>query len=310
MSSGFENNDWMFSANNIKPWHNIGTVIGDAPNSTEAIKIAKLDWSVEQENVYNKNGDVIDNLFINVRKDTNDVLGVVRGRYNIIQNTESFNFVDNIIKNANGVECKYETAGSLFNGKRIFMLVRLPDVNLLGDEVENYLFFSNSHDGSSGLMAGISNIRVVCNNTLQLAEKGASRLWKIKHTRNLKDRQIEAENSLGLAINYNDWLKIESEKMAIQKINEETFFRNFFKELKLSEKNKEIALNDIKDIYVNKPDLQNFKKSAWGMYNAVADYVSNSEPFRKTSTMNDWKMCDWMDGYKLLETAQRILKVA
>ena len=310
MSTGLEINDWMFSARGIRPWHGIGEVIQEAPTSEDAIKIAKLDWQVVQEPVYMRDGTEVENLYLNLREDTKDVLGVVRGRYNIIQNQESFQFVDNIIQNSKGIECRYETAGSLFNGKRVFMLVKLPEVNILGDEVENYLFFSNSHDGSSGLMAGISNIRVVCNNTLQMAEKGAQRLWKIKHTQSIKDRQMEAEKALGLALTYNDRIKEDAEKMALKRIDEEKFFRTFFAELKLSEKNAEKTLVQLRDIYTGKNDLQNFRGSAWGMYNAVADWVSNSEPLRHTETLNQWKMAGFMDGYKMLEKAQQILQVA
>lgn len=225
---GIMQNDTMFSGNGIRPWHGLGIVLNDCPNSNEAIKFANLDWTVRQEPLYMKDGTEVENMFANVRSDTNGVLGCVKNRYSIIQNKEAFNFVDNIISNTQGIECKYETAGSLFNGKRVFMLVRLPDVNLVGDEVENYLFVSNSHDGSIGLMAGITNVRVVCNNTLQMAERGASRIWKIRHTKSLKDKQVEAEYALGLSLNYIDRIKEDSEKMAAEKVSEERFFQRIF----------------------------------------------------------------------------------
>ena len=310
MASGIYENDWMFSGNGIRPWHEIGTVVDGCPTSEEAIKLAKLNWDVIQSPVYLKDGTEIPNLFANVRSDTNEVLGTVHGRYRIVQNTESFDFVDDIIQNSKGIECRYETAGSLFNGKRVFMLVRLPDINLVGDEVENYLFFSNSHDGSSGLMAGISNIRVVCNNTLQLAERNASRMWNIRHTESLQSKKLQAEQALGLALTYTDRIKEDAEKMAMQKINEEKFFQEFFKRLELSEKNKEKVLNNVLKLYTDKDDLQNFRGSAWGMYNAVADMVSNGEPLRQTSTSADWKMNNWMNGYKMLEVAQDVLLLA
>ena len=307
---GIMENDAMFSANGIRPWHGLGTVIQDCPTSAEAIRLANLGWEVVQEPVCLKSGKVIDGVFANIRCDTQSVLGIVRDRYRIVQNIDSFSFVDNIINNSKGIECRYETAGSLFNGKRIFMLVRLPDINLVGDEVENYLFFSNSHDGTSGLMAGITNIRVVCNNTLQMAEQGASRLWKIRHTESLKGKQAEAETALGLALSYNERIKEDAERMAIQKVDEEKFFRKFFEELKLVEKNKEKVMLTIADLYHNKDDLQNFKGTRWGLYNAVCDYVSNGESLRHTSTMADKKMASFMDGYSMIASAQKILMVA
>jgi len=307
---GIMENDTMFSGNGIRPWHGLGTIVAGCPTSDEAIKLANLGWDVTQEPVCLTDGTLIPDVYANIRQDTKDVLGIVRDKYRIVQNTESFKFVDNIIENSKGIECRYETAGSLFNGKRVFMLVRLPDTNLVGDEVENYLFLSNSHDGSTGLMAGITNIRVVCNNTLQMAEQGASRIWKIRHTESLKGRQKEAEEALGLALSYNERVAQDAEKLAAQKINEEKFFREFFKKLDLTDKSKEKVMLSIGDIFHNKDDLQNFRGTKWGLYNAVADYVSNAEPLRKTATGKDWKMAGFMDGYAMLNNAQKILMAA
>ena len=310
MAHGIMENDTMFSGNGIRPWHGLGTVLDDCPTSEDAIRIAHLGWDVVQEPLYLKDGTMVDNMFANIRSDTNDVLGCVKGRYSIVQNREAFQFVDNIISNTKGIECRYETAGSLFNGRRVFMLVRLPETNLVGDKVENYLFVSNSHDGTTGLLAGITNVRVVCNNTLQMAERGASRIWKLRHTESLKDKQIEAEHALGLALNYNERIKEDAERLAQQKVDEEKFFREFFKKLQLSEKSKEKVMLSIGDIYKNKDDLQNFKGSKWGLYNAVCDYVSNTEPLRKTSKSKDWKMAGFMDGYVMLSDAYQILQAA
>lgn len=310
MSHGIMENDQMFSGNGIRPWHGLGVVVDGCPTSDEAIKLANLGWDVIQEPVYLKNGIEIPNLFANIRSDTNEVLGTVKDKYTIAQNKESFKFVDNIIQNSKGIECRYETAGSLFNGKRVFMLVRLPDDTLVGDKVENYLFVSNSHDGSTGFMAGITNVRVVCNNTLQMAEKGAQRIWKIRHTQSLQDRQKEAEETLGLSLSYMDRIKEDAEKMAVQKINEEKFFKEFFKKFDMAEKNKERVLNGIRDIYLEKDDLQNFKGTAWGIYNAVADFVSNTKPLRVTDKTAQWKMSEFMTGNEMLGTAQKILMAA
>jgi len=221
----------MFSANGIRPWHGLGTVIQDCPNSEEAIRLANLGWDVIQEPVYLSDGSEVPSYLANIRNDTRDVLGMVRGKYTISQNKECFQFVDNLIQNTKGIECRYETAGSLFGGKKVFMLVRLPETDLVGDKVENYLFLSNTHDGTGSLMCGITNVRVVCNNTLQMAERGAQRTWRIQHCKSLQSRIAEAEASLGLALNYQERIAQDAEKMAIQKINEEKFSKNFSRKL-------------------------------------------------------------------------------
>ena len=310
MSAGIMENDWMMSGNGVRPWHGIGTVVEDAPTSDEAIKIAKLDWKVEQFPVY-ANGNLIPEHFANIRMDTNEALGIVKSRYKIVQNDEAFDFVDGIVGN-DEIACHYETAGSLFNGRKIFLLVRLPDKKILGDDIENYLFFTTSHDGSGSLTAGISNVRVVCNNTLQMAIKGANRIWRCKHTTNIDDRRQEAQKALGLAVKYMDNMDVVAEQMAWKKIDEEAFFRTLFDKnpTNIADKNKMRTITMIHDIYNEKDDLANFKGTAWGVYNAVADFVSNSAPFRNTSTYKENKLVGFFDGYKLLDETQKILMSA
>ena len=310
MSAGLENFDWMMSVKE-RPWHGIGTVVDTAPCSADALKIAKLDWTVEQFPVQ-ANGMEIPNYFANIRSDTNQILGVVRSRYNVLQNADAFNFIDDIIENNSDVECKYETAGSLFNGRRVFMLVRLPNQKLVGDDVENYMFFTNSHDGSSALLAGITNVRVVCNNTLQMAIKGASRTWKCHHTKNFESRKKEAAESLGLTVKYISGLDKTAREMASRKINEEAFFRRLFEQnhLKQSEKGMENMVEKIHYLYNEKDDLQNFKGTAWGMYNAISDLISNSVPGRTTEFGNHKKLEKFFDGNILLTQSQKILMVA
>lgn len=310
MSAGIMDNDWMFSGNGIRPWHGIGTVVEGAPTSDEAIKIAKLDWKVEQFPI-SANGNEIPEYFANVRMDTNEALGVVKSRYKIVQNNEAFDFVDGVVGNGE-VECHYETAGSLFNGRRIFLLVRLPDKNLLGDDIENYLFFTTSHDGSGSLTAGISNVRVVCNNTLQMALEGAKRIWKCRHTASIEEKKKEAQIALGMAVEYMSKMDDTATEMARKIINEEQFFRTLFDKnpTQIAEKNKMRTISMIHDIYHEKDDLQNFKGTAWGIYNAVADFVSNTAPFRSTSTFKENKLCGFFDGYKLLDETQKILMSA
>lgn len=309
MAHGLMEYDWMISAKE-RPWHGIGTVVDDAPTSEDAIKMAKLDWAVKQVPI--KAGKIeIPGYFANIRSDVNYPLGVVKNRYRIVQNAEAFDFVDDIIGNEK-VECRYETAGSIFNGKKIFLLVKLPNTDVLGDEVENYMFFTNSHDGSSAFMAGITNVRVVCNNTLQMAIRGAKRTWYCRHTQSIESKKLQAKESLGLAVNYMDSMPKFAIEMAEKKVREEVFFRRLFENnnYSLGEKNIEKAIERMHIIYNEKDDLQNFKGTAWGMYNAVADYCSNTTPYRNTATYADNKLNKSLIGFPMLEEAQKILMVA
>lgn len=301
----------MFSGSGIRPWHGIGTVIEGTASSEDAIRLAGLDWEVKQEPIFLQNGNQLNNLsvFANVRQDKGTAVGLTSDRYNIIQNKDVFQFADNIIKDASGGDARYETAGSLFDGRQIFILVRLPDKNLVGDQVENYMFITNTHDGTKPLMAGITNVRVVCNNTLQLAQQTAKRVWTVRHFSNWENRKHEAEVSLGFAMDYINNLEDVATKMAGQKVSEEKFFRQFFEKLGCSEKRREEITMEVGNLYSGKDDLQNFRGTAWGMYNAVADFVSNGKS-KKTLGYEERKMANFMLGNDMLKVAQDILVAA
>jgi hypothetical protein len=63
----------------------------------------------------------------------------------------------------------------------------------------------------------------------------------------------------------------------------------------------------IKTLFKQKDDLQNFKGTAWGAFQAIADYRSNAEPRRKTATYADAKMARFLDGDDVMNQAQEII---
>ena len=130
-----------------KPWHGLGTMVEEAPTSADALRLAGLDWTVEQKNIQLCGGSKVPGYKANVRNTDGQVLGIVSDRYKIIQNSEAFSFTDNII----GGDVRYETAGSLNGGKKIWLLAKLPTTEIVGDKTEPYLCFSNTHDGSGAV---------------------------------------------------------------------------------------------------------------------------------------------------------------
>ena len=104
------------------PWHGLGTRVIEAPCSKEALALAGLDWKVIQESIYTEKKEAIEGYKVNVRDSDRKVLGVVSDRYKIVQNQEAFAFTDGLL----GEGIRYETAGSLQNGKRVWILARLP----------------------------------------------------------------------------------------------------------------------------------------------------------------------------------------
>lgn len=150
-----------------------------------------------------RSGDAIAGYKVNVRDRDRKVLGVVSDRYRIVQNREAFSFTDALL--GNGV--RYETAGSLQEGKRVWLLARLPrEYIIAGERISPYLVFSNSHDGSGAVRVALTPIRVVCNNTLNLALDTARRSWSMIHTGNISGKMQEAKDTLFMAETYMDSL--------------------------------------------------------------------------------------------------------
>ena len=123
----------------------------------------------------------------------------ISDRYRIVQNEEAFQFTDDLL----GEGVTYETAGSLQGGRKVWMLARLLRKYLIaGDQVVPYLVIFNSHDGSSGVKVAMTPIRVVCQNTLNLALNTAKRSWTARHTENVLLRVQDARETLQLANSY------------------------------------------------------------------------------------------------------------
>jgi phage/plasmid-like protein (TIGR03299 family) len=305
-------NDFMFSGRGEVPWHGIGAVLDGVLTSEEAIKQARLTWTVEQTPVYAANNWVqpIPGFLANVRNDTNEVLGIVSERYRIAQNKDVFSFADEIIGNKK-IPCTYETAGSLFNGRKVFILVNMPKGRIVGDEYKPYLALSNAHDGSGCLEIFLTGIRIVCNNTLTAALHTAKRKISIRHLSLMEQRKDEAIKTMGAASKYFHDLEAFASELAGKKVNIGKVLEKLFpvsgdmskRQLKSNKEVKEL----IKNLHKKKDDLQNFKGTAWGVYNAIADYRSNAEPRRKTPTFADNRMARFIDGDPILNQAQNII---
>lgn len=196
--------------NRTVPWHGLGTKVEEAPTSADALRLAGLDWTVEQKNIQLCGGAKIQNYKANVRSSDGQVLGIVGDRYKVIQNSDAFSFTDDII----GGDVHYETAGSLNGGKKIWLLAKLPETEIVGDKTEPYMCFSNTHDGSGAIRVCMTPVRVVCSNTLNLALDSAKRAWSVRHTGDLQSKMHEARVCLQMANAYMGALAKEADRLA------------------------------------------------------------------------------------------------
>ncbi|CAB4172144.1 LGT_TIGR03299, phage/plasmid-like protein TIGR03299 [uncultured Caudovirales phage] len=307
MSHGIMEHDNAFYGNREPAWHRLGTVIDqDVVTSGEAIRLAGLDWTVEQHgiHVHISNGDDlpetttrIDNKVANVRMDTGEALGIVTPHYKIIQNVDAFDFFDEIIGKG---DAHYHTAGSLYNGRKIWALARLNrDIMIGGDpdeRIDPFVTLCNGHDGNTALSVYTTPIRVVCQNTLQWSMQGCKNMWKGRHTPNVTDKVRDARDMLGFSNDYFDALQALGDMLITQPITATSFVSMLDSLVPVpvrtedeSQRSVTIAENTREAIYQawNVDNLANVKFTKWGFVQAVAEYVDWSKNHRSDDKFID-----------------------
>ena len=297
-----------------KPWHGLGTMVAEAPNSKDALRLAGLNWKVLQEPVYTENEELIQGYKANVRDTDRKVLGVVTDRYKVIQNEEAFAFTDTLL----GEGVRYETAGSLQEGRRVWMLARLPREFIIGGErISPYMVFSNTHDGSGAVKTALTPIRVVCNNTLNLALRTAKRSWSMIHTGDISGKIEEAKNTLLLADEYMTALGQEFEDLRKIKLSEKQVL-DYIKILLPMDENYSLLQKrgveklraDMKMRYFDAPDLKDVGNNGYRFVNAVSDFATHSTPRRKTANYKENIFARTADGNPMIDRAYQLVKAA
>lgn len=302
----------MFSVREV-PWHGLGAVLKKHPKSIDdALEKSGLDWDVVQRPIYvgtddkgevyrveDENGDP--KFLANMRTDTGDVLGIVTDRYTPVQNREAFSFLANLF----GTEMMFETAGSLMEGRRVWVMMKLPDwVEVGGDPIGQYAFISNSHDGKSSVLCSLTPIRIVCMNTLGAAirlAKGqnASRSYTIRHLGNMSNKIAEARNVLDVTVNYYEQFKVVGDRLALAPVSEKrakTMLEQMFpiddSMKERAARNREEAREAVMSLFLTgqgpvekirtgdtRP--QNALGTAWAFYNAATEYADYGRDERK-----------------------------
>ena len=176
-----------------RPWHKLGVQFDHEFTSAEAIAAARLDYPVLKEQLHRLRPDLGPGMtepieaYATINGHTQDLLGVVGDGYEVLQNREAFDFFDVLLKESGS---KLQTAGAIGKGEKVWMLAKLPEVfyPLAGDGVEQYLLGTTSHDGSMKTEVRFTDIRVVCQNTFNLALNGSKGVISIRHTTNMRQK--------------------------------------------------------------------------------------------------------------------------
>ena len=296
------------------PWHGLGTKVKEAPASNDALILAGLNWQVLQEPIFTAASEPIEGYKVNVRDSDRKVLGVVTDRYKVIQNNEAFAFTDELL----GEGVRYETAGSLQGGKKVWLLAHMPREYIIsGEQISPYLVFSNTHDGSGAIKVALTPIRVVCQNTLNLALAKANRCWSMIHTGDIHEKMQEARDTLLRAENYMKVLGQEFENLRMKKLSDRQVTEYIEILLPLEDnstpqqtKNIRKLREDMKMRYFDAPDLQHVGKNAYRFVNAVSDFATHAEPLRKTANYKENLFARTMEGNPMIDKAYQMVCAA
>lgn len=272
------------------PWHKLGTYVGDEEiTSNEAIIAAGLDWNVNKVPITTITGSSIKDYYAVVRDIDNKALGVVKKNYEVVQNKDKFKFIDNIL--GTGV-AHIHTAGSLREGRITWILAKLNGIARVkntDDTIEKFLLIAGSHDGSMAVQSMFTPVRVVCQNTLNLAVKDNLSFVKIRHTKNAYNLLKSAEETIKSALDYYEEFEDKVNWLAEQKFNNDQVrkaLQSMFNVMDLEETPTR-TINTIDEVinlvHTGKGNAQ-WAGTAWGFLNGVAEYADFHRTKTKRST--------------------------
>lgn len=298
----------------VAPWHGLGVRVESALSSKDALQASGLDWNVIQRPIMTSAYEPIPGYKANVRDTDNKVLGVVSDRYRVVQNAEAFAFTDALL----GEGVKYETAGSLQEGRRIWLLAKLPDRYIIeGEQIEPYLVFSSSHDGSGAIKVAMTPVRVVCQNTLNMALSTAKRIWSTVHVGDLAAKMDEAHNTLLLAEKYMGKLGTEIAALSKIRLSDSKVMEYIDMLLPMDDQPSDIhkknisrIREDLKIRYFDAPDLKHVGKNGYRFICAVSDFATHAKPTRETANYRENMFAKTIEGNPLIDRAYEMVRAA
>ncbi len=237
-------------------------------------------------------------------------MGIVGSRYEVVQNRTAFTFFDAIVGGDEGI--MYETAGALGNGERIFITAKLPDYIKVdrADLIEQYIFLTTAHDGSGSIQAAFTPIRIVCNNTLNIALRNHSNMVTIRHTASAPQQLAIAHKVLGISYNMAKELEPIFQQMAKTYVTDAETRRLItlamapndviFQAVRDKRTNVEFSTqfeNVIEEVYsyaqtAETQQMNSTRGTLFGAYNAITGYYQNVKEWKSA----DAKLSSLLDG--------------
>lgn len=268
-------------------WHGYGNVVSEPPASVDdAIRLAGLDWNIISQPMFYTTPQGIfvkaENTKALLRDSDNMHLGSVSDMYIPLQPIDAFKWFQPFLDNHSA---HLEAAGSLKQGKRIWVLAKIQDgeadvVN--GDSVVSYLLLYSGNDGTLSVGIQFTNIRVVCMNTLSSAvkagESGVENSVRIRHTAGLKDSMAVVQKAIDLAkrnfeITVTQYRQIQRKNLPIDGL--EKYIMEVFRVMPEDPAPK--AMEHIQKAYWSGAGcwLPGVSGNYWGAYNAVTYWIDH-----------------------------------
>ena len=283
----------------VPAWHELGTVIpGGTSDIEQVLTLGGIDFEVARRPVLYQNSlggptKVLADQFVTVRQDTEAGLGVVGARYEVFQNRDIFEFLQDLVANHQVV---WESAGALREGRRVFVCLRLPDTVTIdaegiNDQIVPYIAAINSHDGSSQAQVVATPWRIECGNTERFAVRDSYTRWGVRHTRNARDRIAEARRTLGLSVKYFEAFAAEEETLAQTEVTIAEF-RQLVEQLwpvpednapKRTKTHHSNRLDTLAGLYAD--NSQRLGQTAYAAERAITEYADWRSPIRPTGSL-------------------------
>lgn len=310
------------------PWHGLGKKVPMGVNAEEMIRTAGLDWEVEMRPA---RGAKLDRKkrasryeLIRIprpdRKEEEILLGVVSSRYKSLQNKEAFSFFDPIVE---GRDTYFETAGSLGQGDRIWVLAKMPGAIQVvrGDDCLKYLLLSNTHTGEGSVIVKFTTVRVVCDNTLMLSLKDGQKAYRVRHSKNMTDRLKEISELIAITkdiYEYAEQLFKQLVKVTLNNALLLDYLERVFPRTEKQNKQdrKPPRWTYIMELLESRPDLllPGVKGTLWAAYNAITFFEDYKQirPVEEGESRLDriWFGNSAETKYKALQEAKELAKTA
>ena len=296
-------------------WSGLGTDISHCGNINDALCVSGLNFTVHQKNIRTDEFFPVQlNGFKANIKDDGTPLGIVTNKYKVVQNADAFAFLDSLVDEG----MKFERAGGLQNGRKVFVLARMPDRYIIsGEHVSPYIVFINSHDGSGSIKILMTPVRMVCLNMLNLALRSAVRSWSAVHSGNVSYKLEDAKNTLIYAEHYMQELGVTIEELKHQPVSDakvielaDTLLPTNDSMSDTQRKNVGMQRKDLLERYFHAPDLVPLRRTAYRFINAVSDHATHADPIRRRENYNEALFSRSVEGNALVDRAYNLLSAA